>query len=96
MKQKILILYKDQKEKDNLEEILSELVEKGVEIFFTDSTSNALEISTSEKPQLILIDPSFEGFTGATILVKPLNKEQILSICLKSLDLSEVVQELPM
>lgn len=112
MKPKILVLYKKEDEKKSLEEILSELVEKGVEIFFTDKKQSALDILKNEKPQLTLIDSNFDNqdFINTSvimiyerkekavgeILIKPFHKHQVLETLMKHLDLSEIEIELPM
>ena len=61
MRNKILIVDKNKKDRDELEQILQKVVEVGGELFFTSSCDEALKIIAHEHPQLVFLDLSLVG-----------------------------------
>ena len=56
---KILVVTTNAKERANIEEILYELVNGGVELFMASTKEHAIEILKREVPQLIFVDVAF-------------------------------------
>jgi hypothetical protein len=110
MKQKILVVYRTEEEKKELEEILVALVEKGFEILYTNHKATAKSLLATEKPRLAFVDAFFEPLEGKNIvwiherkertggLSRPFHASKVLEICHQYLDFMHVdqSQELPM
>jgi hypothetical protein len=58
---KILIVSMRLEEREQLEQILQEVIEEGGELLFADRREEALEIVTKEHPQLVFVDNDLAG-----------------------------------
>ncbi|MCC5831858.1 MAG: hypothetical protein JJU12_02300 [Chlamydiales bacterium] len=61
MRNKVLIVDSDSGVRQQLEQILQEVVEDGGELFFADKREDGLAIIAKEHPQLVFLDAPFVG-----------------------------------
>jgi DNA-binding response OmpR family regulator len=61
MRNKILIVEAAVQERDQLEQMLQEIVEEGGELFFAGTREDGMAILKKEQPQLVFLDASFLG-----------------------------------
>ena len=61
MRNKILIVDKNKKDRDQLEQILQKVVEVGGELLFAVSREEALKVIARERPQLVFLEISLLG-----------------------------------
>ena len=67
MRNKILIVDANQEDREQLEDILKEIVDAGGELFFADNRADGLEILKKELPQLVFLDSDLAGDLNAWI-----------------------------
>ena len=102
---KIVVIAFDVKEQALIEEMLYEMVSRGVELFFVATLEHGLEVMEREQPQLIFMDSSLREKVGkryeervvfvgeGTTLKRPLQKELVLEVCGRLLDLGSTAPE---
>ncbi len=61
MRNKILIVDADRQDREELEQILQEIVEEGGELFFADKREDGIAILKKEQPQLVFLDAHLVG-----------------------------------
>ena len=66
MRNKILVVESDLAAREQLENILQEIVEEGGELFFTDKREDALAIVKKERPAVVLLASNLMGESKAT------------------------------
>jgi len=67
MRNKILIVDAHAEDKDQLEQMLQEIVEAGGELFFTEKREEGIAILKKENPQLVFLDVNLIGEKSAWI-----------------------------
>jgi DNA-binding response OmpR family regulator len=61
VRNKILIVDANAEDREQLEQILQEIVEEGGELFFADKREDGLAILKKERPPLVFLDAPFVG-----------------------------------
>lgn len=67
MRNKILIVDDNANDRDELEQILQEIVEEGGELFFTEKREEGIAILKKEHPQLVFLEANLVGEKNAWI-----------------------------
>ncbi len=61
MRNKILVVESDAEAREQLEQMLQEVLEAGGELFFTQNREDALAIIAKEQPAIVFLDPRLVG-----------------------------------
>jgi DNA-binding NtrC family response regulator len=107
VRNKILIVDANMQDREQLEQILQEIVEEGGELFFVDKREDGLAILKKEHPQLVFLENSFLGDDekawiqeGVHLVfmheIKPFETTKVLEKCRSVLHKMPAVQIPPM
>ncbi len=93
---KVLVLYGDLQQKEELEEIFGEAVLKGLEILFVEHENVALQLIQRESVHLILLCKESKELEGRGIPALKYSEQESEKIVGKLLELAEASEEIPM